>query len=121
MGTDGFRAPELHFEDAEMASSKIREPDIFSFGVSIFALATNGLIPWHPTASLSNFARNCSSLEAFIHRMSQQHDEQQLNHQILDQRTGCVFIACQGESNPPVHVITRLAWLVGSPNTSVRL
>jgi hypothetical protein len=138
-GTDGFRAPEMHFlgssEEMESFSNKKLEPDIFSFGVTLYALATNGLTPWHPSIALCNFdnilQRNCGSVGEFIQQ--QQHaellqieehhqSEQQQPHRMLDEQTGCIFIAGQGGGNelPSAGVITALAWMHGCPNTTVR-
>jgi hypothetical protein len=117
-------------EEIESFSGKKLEPDIFSFGVTLFALATNGLTPWHPSIALCNFdnilQRNCSSVEEFIQQqrfeeMQQieqpQQDEMQQRHHILDDQTGCVFIA--GNKLPCASVITALSWKYGCPNTTV--
>jgi hypothetical protein len=115
----------MHFEEEE--SAKRLEPDIFSFGVTLYSLATNGLTPWHPSMALCNFddilqscGRNGSCLADFIDLQQNQQTSEQ-KHDILDEQTGCVFISGRWveKHRPSASVITQLAWQCGSPNTAV--
>jgi hypothetical protein len=109
--------------------------DVFSFGVTLFALATNGLVPWHQAMSLCNFEsvlRDCGGCHEFIKNQQQQREEEgeeegyekecggHLQHRILDDDSGCIFIAGPEKGViPPTSTITDLAWQYGSPNTTV--